>query len=132
MAARGALTALALWVLGVPYAILLGVWVAVTAVIPDLGARLGGIPAVILASFQSPTTALLTVLLYVFIQQFASYVLPPRLQGQVVRGHPAIILLAVIGGTEIVGLAGAVLAVPTLAVPRVFVDFFRVRLRVQR
>ncbi len=131
MAAQGALTALALSFLGVPYPLLLGAWVALTALIPNLGAWLGGLPAVILAYFVSPTTALLTVLLYVLIQQFESYVLTPRIQGQVVRVHPAIILLTVIGGTEVAGLAGAVLAVPTLAVLRVVVDFFRARLRVQ-
>lgn len=131
MAAQGALTAVALWFLGVPYAILLGAWVSVTAVIPNLGAWLGGLPAVILAYFVSPTTALLAIVLYLVIQQFESYVLTPRIQGQVVRVHPAIILLTVIGGAELIGLAGAVLAVPTLAVLRVFIDFFRLRLRVQ-
>jgi predicted PurR-regulated permease PerM len=130
MVAQGALTAVALSFLGVPYAILLGAWVAATAVIPNLGAWLGAVPAVILAYFVSPLTALWAALLYVFIQQFESYVLTPRIQGQVVRVHPAAILLTVIGAAEVFGLAGAVLAVPALAVLRVFYDFFRVRLRV--
>jgi predicted PurR-regulated permease PerM len=67
---QGVLAGLALWILGVPYAILLGAWVSLTAIIPYLGAFLGGIPAVLVALiFESPTIAVLTVVVYVLIQQ---------------------------------------------------------------
>src|ERR671933_1158771 len=86
---QGVLAGLALWILGVPYAILLGAWVSVTAIIPYLGAFLGGIPAVLVALvFGSPvfesntTTAILTVVAYVLIQQFEGNFLTPRIQGQ--------------------------------------------------
>jgi predicted PurR-regulated permease PerM len=127
---QGVLAGLALWVLGVPYAILLGAWVSLTAIIPYLGAFLGGIPAVIVALiFESPTTAVLTVVAYVLIQQLEGNFLTPRIQGQALHVHPIIVLLAVIGGGQLAGLAGVIFAVPTLAVFRVFFDFFRVRIR---
>jgi predicted PurR-regulated permease PerM len=129
--AQGVLSAIALTALGVPYAILLGAWVSVTAIIPYLGAWLGAIPAVIVAFFVSPLTALLTALLFLAIQQFESNVLTPRIQGQAVRVHPILILLAVIAGGEIGGLLGVILAVPAVAVFRVLFDFFRVRLRTE-
>ena len=132
MIVQGALTALALWLLGVPYPLLLGAWVSVTAIIPNLGAWLGGIPAIILALLESPVTAILTVLVYVVIQQLESYVLTPRVQGQAIRVHPIIILLAVLAGGELAGLAGVVFAVPSLVVLRVLLDFFRVRIRLAR
>jgi predicted PurR-regulated permease PerM len=127
---QGVLAGLALWILGVPYAILLGAWVSVTAIIPYLGAFLGAIPAIIVALiFNSPTVAVLTVVVYVLIQQFEGNFLTPRIQGQALQVHPIIVLLAVIGGGQIGGLAGVVFAVPALAVLRVFFDFFRTRLR---
>jgi predicted PurR-regulated permease PerM len=133
---QGVLAATALYLLGVRYAILLGVWVSLTAIIPYLGAFLGGIPAVLVALvFGSPvfesntTTAILTVVAYVLIQQLEGNFLTPRIQGQALHVHPIIVLLAVIAGGEIAGLAGIIFAVPTLAVFRVLFDFFRVRLR---
>ena len=133
---QGVLAFLALKILGVPYAILLGAWVSVTAIIPYLGPFLGGIPAVVVAlTFQSSTfesqttTGILTVVAYVLIQQFEGNFLTPRIQGQALHVHPIIVLLAVIGGAQLAGLAGVIFAVPALAVFRVFFDFFRARLR---
>jgi predicted PurR-regulated permease PerM len=133
---QGVLAALALNLLGVRYAILLGVWVSVTAIIPYLGAFLGGIPAVLVALvfgssvFESnTTTAILTVVAYVLIQQLEGNFLTPRIQGQALLVHPIVVLLAVIAGGEVAGLAGIIFAVPTLAVFRVLFDFFRARLR---
>jgi predicted PurR-regulated permease PerM len=127
---QGVLAGLALSILGVPYAILLGAWVSLTAIIPYLGAFLGGIPAVLVALiFESPTIAVLTLVAYVLIQQLEGNFLTPRIQGQALHVHPIIVLLAVIGGGQLAGLAGVVFAVPTLAVFRVFFDFFRARIR---
>ena len=133
---QGVLAAAALYLLGVRYAILLGVWVSITAIIPYLGAFLGGIPAVIVALvFGSPnfesstTTAILTIVAYVLIQQLEGNFLTPRIQGTALHMHPILVLLAVIAGGELAGLAGIVFAVPALAVFRVLFDFFRVRLR---
>jgi predicted PurR-regulated permease PerM len=127
---QGVLAGLALWILGVPYAILLGAWVSLTAIIPYLGAFLGGIPAILVALiFESPTTAVLTVVAYVLIQQLEGNLLTPRIQGQALHVHPIIVLLAVIGGGQIGGLPGVIFAVPALAVLRVLFDFFRTRIR---
>jgi predicted PurR-regulated permease PerM len=129
---QGVLAFLALKILGVPYAILLGAWVSITAIIPYLGPFLGGIPAFLVALiFDSPTTAVLTTVAYVLIQQFEGNVLTPRIQGTALQVHPIIVLLAVIGGAQLAGLLGVIFAVPALAVFRVFFDFFRVRLRTQ-
>lgn len=130
LAVQGALSALALYFLGVPYAVLLGAWVSLTALIPYLGAWIGGVPAVLLALSISPTTAVLTVILFVIIQQLEGNLLTPRIQGQAVRVHPILILLAVIAGGELAGLLGIVFAVPVVAVLRVLYDFFKARLRV--
>ena len=129
---QGGLSAIALYFLGVPYAILLGVWVSLTALVPYLGAWIGAVPAVLLALSISPLTAVLTAALFLLIQQLEGNVLTPRIQGEAVRVHPILIFLAVIAGGELFGLLGIVFAVPAVAVMRVLFDFFRARLRVKR
>lgn len=136
---QGAVSAVALALLGVQYAILLGVWVSITAIIPYIGAWLGAIPAVALAlllgSSTLPvgplTTGLLTMIVFVGIQQLEGNFLTPRIQGEAVHVHPILVFLAVIAGGQIAGLLGIIFAVPALAVVRVLFDFFRVRLRVR-
>jgi predicted PurR-regulated permease PerM len=130
LAIQGVLSAVALYFIGVPYAVLLGAWVSVTALIPYLGAWIGAVPAVLVALSESPTQALLTAALFLAIQQLEGNVLTPRIQGEAVKVHPVIIFLAVIAGGEIAGILGVVFAVPTLAVLRVLFDFFRARIRV--
>jgi predicted PurR-regulated permease PerM len=68
LAVQGILSASALWMLDVPYPLLLGAWVSLTAIIPYLGAFLGAIPAIALALTVSPTTAVLAALLFLAIQ----------------------------------------------------------------
>ncbi len=128
---QGTLTTIALFLLDVPYALLLGAWVSLTAIIPYIGAFLGAIPGVIVAFFISPTKGILAALVYLGIQQLEGNVLTPRIQGQALSVHPIIVLLAVVIGGGLGGLVGVIVAVPTLAVLRVLFDFFRVRLDVE-
>ena len=128
---QGTLTATALFFIGVPNAILLGAWVSVTSIIPYLGAFLGAIPGIIVAFFVSPTRGILAALVYLGIQQLEGNVLTPHIQGQALRVHPIIVLLAIVVGGGLGGLIGVIIAVPTLAVIRVLFDFFRIRLSLQ-
>lgn len=128
MLVQGAISVLALALLGVPYALLLGAWVSLTAIIPVLGAWLGAVPAVVLALTISPTTAVVTALLFLAIQQLEGNVLTPRIQGEAVNLPSLLIFLGVIAGGQLAGLLGVLFAVPALAVLRVLFDFFRARL----
>jgi predicted PurR-regulated permease PerM len=128
---QGAISAVGLFLLGVPYALLLGAWVSLTAIIPYLGAWLGAIPAVVVALTVSPTTALLTALLYLVIQQLEGNILQPAIQGKVLEMPSILIFLAVVAGGQIAGLLGVIFAVPILAVLKVLFDFFRVRIQTQ-
>ncbi len=128
MLIQGIISSIGLFLLGVPYALLLGTWVAIAAIIPYLGAWLGAIPAVVVALTVSPGKAVLTALLYLVIQQIEGNVLQPRIQGQALNMPSILIFLGVIAGGEIAGLLGIMFAVPTLAVLKVLFDFFRARL----
>jgi predicted PurR-regulated permease PerM len=126
---QGAVSALGLFLIGVPYALALGAFVSVAAIIPYLGAWLSAIPAVLVAlTAEGPTTALLTALLFLGIQQLEGDFLTPKIQGDTLRVHPILVFLAVIIGGGLAGIVGVIVAVPSLAVLRVLFDFFRVRL----
>jgi predicted PurR-regulated permease PerM len=128
----GALACVALWALGVPYPLLLGGWVAFCSFVPVFGTYLGVIPALPLALAQSPTTAALTILAYVAIQQVEDNVLTPRVQGETAHVPPVFILLAVLWTGMAFDPFWSVLAVPALVAARVVFDFFRTRLRVRQ
>jgi predicted PurR-regulated permease PerM len=130
LAIQGGLSALALYLLGVPFALLLGFWVALTALIPYLGSFIGAVPAVALALTISPRTALFTAIVFFGIQQLEGNVLTPKIQGDALRVHPIFVFLAVIAGGELAGFLGIVFAVPALAAIRVLFDFLRARLHV--
>ncbi len=130
LAIQGALSALALYLLGVPFALLLGFWVALTALIPYLGAFVGAIPGIALALTVSPRTALFTGLVFLGIQQLEGNILTPKIQGDALRVHPIFVFVAVIAGGELAGILGVIVAIPALAVTRVLLDFFGARLRV--
>jgi predicted PurR-regulated permease PerM len=131
LAIQGAISAVGLFLLGVPYALVLGAFVSVTAVIPYLGAWISAIPAVAVALTVSPTTAVLTALLFLGIQQLEGNFLTPKIQGDTLRVHPVLVFLAVIIGGGLAGIVGVIVAVPSLAVLRVLFDFFRVRLETE-
>jgi predicted PurR-regulated permease PerM len=118
-----------LTLLGVPYAALLGVVMWLTAFVPILGAWLGGIPAFLVALTVSPEAALLTAVAYLTINLLDGNVLTPRLQGGALRLHPIVVLLAVLGAGQALGLLGILFTLPVLAVLRVVGGFFAARLR---
>jgi predicted PurR-regulated permease PerM len=119
---QGVASTIALTVLGVPFAILLGIWTALGAIVPFVGSYIGGIPATIVAFTVSPTTGILTALAYVLINFADGNLIAPRVQGNAIRVSPLFIFLAVIAGGQIAGVWGALMAVPTLAVVRVVFD----------
>ena len=124
---QGVASTIALTLLGVPFAILLGIWTAIGAIVPFIGSYIGGIPATIVAFTVSPTTGILTALTYVLINFVDGNLIAPRVQGNAIRVSPLFVFLAVIAGGQIAGIWGALMAVPTLAVVRVVFDFLMER-----
>jgi predicted PurR-regulated permease PerM len=128
---QGILAGVGLWLIGIPYAAILGIWMSITAVLPYIGAFLGAIPAVFIAVTISWEATVVTVLLYIVINQVEANFITPRIQGNAVRVHPLLIFIAVLLGSQLGGAFGAIIAVPTLAVVRVLAEFFWMRLRVR-
>lgn len=116
--------------LGVPYAIVLGTWIGATSTIPYIGTWFGGIPAIAVASLQSPARGLTVFVLFFLSTTVIGNAITPRIQGAAVNVHPVLVLLTVIAAGEWFGLLGMFLAVPALAIGRVLFDFLRLRVRV--
>ncbi|HEX6777401.1 MAG TPA: AI-2E family transporter, partial [Ktedonobacterales bacterium] len=119
----GTLSGLAVWLLGLPFALLLGVFAGLTEFIPLIGPFIGAAPAVIIAFTMSPAKGLLVVAVYVIIQEFEGHTLVPLVMHRVVKLRPLTILIALSIGTLLQGLEGALLAVPFAAVVQVLIVY---------
>jgi predicted PurR-regulated permease PerM len=97
------------------FALGLGAIAAVTNLIPFLGPILGAVPALVVAISQGWWTLLWVLLLFVIIQNLETYVLDPLLVGSSVGVHPLYQLLAVLGGTQVLGIIGALIVPPWVA-----------------
>lgn len=117
----GLLTALGLWLLGVPLALTLGLLAALLTFMPNLGPLLAVVPAALLALLQSPTRALYVLLLYLGIQAVETYLLTPMLQKRTIALPPAFIIFAQVLLGILLGGLGLVLSVPLTAAAFVLV-----------
>ena len=104
------------------YATLLAVLAAIGEVIPLIGPIFSAVPAVIIASFQSPLLGLLTLGLYILVQQFENHLLVPKVMERAVALHPLAVIIALLAGSELLGVTGAVLSVPVAAAASVVID----------
>ncbi len=110
------------WLLGVPYPFLLGVLAGLTEAIPIIGPFIGGAPAVAIAlATDGPLKAGEVALLYLLIQQIEGNTLVPLVMNRVVQLNPLTVIVAILLGSALLGVVGAVLAVPAAAVLQVLV-----------
>lgn len=101
--------------LHVDYILLLAVIAGITELIPVIGPIVGAIPAVILGFIDSPTTGLAVLILYVAIQQLENHFLVPRITGDAVGLHAAILMLLLVISSQVFGVLGAILCAPLAA-----------------
>jgi predicted PurR-regulated permease PerM len=127
----GALAGIGSAVIGVHYSIVIGVTVGLLELIPILGALLGSLVAIGIASFQGFHIVLLVIGWFIVIHFLEAYVLGPRITGVRVDLHPLIALLSMLVGVEVAGLIGALFAVPLAGLINVFVRAFYWDLRAQ-
>lgn len=119
--AVGTLSFIGYLIIDLKYALILALVVSVTNIIPYVGPILGGTPAVIVALFDSPTKALLVLLVIVIAQQIEGNVLSPLILGKSLDTHPATIIILLLAAGNLAGVLGMVLAIPTYAVVKVIV-----------
>lgn len=120
----GSTAALGLWLLGVPYFYVLALVAAVGELIPIVGPILAAVPAILVALTVSPQTALFTAI-YFLVQQFVeNHLLVPRVMERQVGVSAVTVIAALLVGSELLGVVGALLAVPTAAIAQVLLQEF--------
>lgn len=114
----GTVTTAGLWLLRIDFYLILGLIAGITELIPVIGPILGAIPAIIVTLALQPEKTWLVILFYFFVQQVENAVLVPRIHGNAVNLHPAVIIVLLAVAQQIAGFAGMLVAVPLAAVTR--------------
>jgi len=103
---------------GRKYAVAFGVFYGFAELIPYIGPILGAIPAVLIALFTEPISALWVALLFVGLQQLEGHIVAPQLFGHTLRINPLLVIFALLLGLDVHGIIGALVALPILSVVR--------------
>jgi predicted PurR-regulated permease PerM len=130
----GVTTFIGLWALklfgyDISYTVLLSILAGIGELIPFLGPILSAIPAIIVAFGDGLSAVLAVIVLYVIIQQVESQVLVPRIVGNVLRLHPAVLLVLFVLGAAVGGLLLVILAPLLAAIARDIFIYLHRRLR---
>jgi predicted PurR-regulated permease PerM len=118
----GSITWIALTLLGFEYALPLAVLAGLLEIIPTIGPIIASIPAIIVAVTISPQMTVIIILLYIAIQLLENNLLVPRIMEKAVGLNPVLIIIGVIIGSTLLGVAGALLSVPFISLVKVVID----------
>lgn len=129
----GASAALSLWIFGAAgifpdgrrYALFFAVFYGLMELIPYIGPIIGPVPAVAVALFTDPISAVWLILMFVALQQLEGHVVAPQVFRISLRINPIVIILALLMGYRIYGVAGALVALPLASVIRQTVVYLR-------
>ena len=124
----GVVSTLVLVIVGVPYAVALGLLVAILDLIPLAGATIAAIIVTTVAFLDSPRSGIIILIFFVVYQQLENHVLQPVVYGRTVRLSPLAVLVAVLIGAELAGVLGALAAIPVAGTIQVIlVDWLKHR-----
>jgi len=118
----GLLSTIGLSLIGLDFAILLGVLAGFLDILPYFGPIIGGIPPVVVGLLVSPTMGLKALAVMVVVQQIEGNFITPQILGHTLGLHPLLIIFALLLGGELGGFLGLVLSVPIAAVIKVTLE----------
>ena len=124
----GGMAMIALFIIGVPFALILGTIAGLFEILPYVGPILGAIPAVVVALLSDPGSAIWVAASFFAIQQVENLILVPRISGKSVQLHPAMVMVVLVVGNELAGFWGMLLAVPITATIRDVFKYLYLRL----
>lgn len=125
----GVVVFVTLLILGVPYPLLWGLWVALVDFLPMIGGALAGIPTALFAFTHSITAGIVTAIVFIAYQQVENHILNPVIMAKTVKISPLLVLIAVLVGASLGSLVGglfggfvaALLAIPAAGALQVLV-----------
>lgn len=112
----GILTYIGLNILNIPYALPLAMIAGIMEVIPVIGPIISAIPAIFVALTASPVLSIGVAAMYLLIQQVENHLIVPQVMKRAVGLNPLIVILAIAIGSRLLGISGALLAVPIAVV----------------
>lgn len=115
----GVLVYLGLTILQIPYALPLAILAGFTEVIPVIGPIISAIPAILLALSISPVLAAGVTAMYFVVQQLENNIIVPQVMKKAVGLNPLVVILAIAVGGRLLGIGGALLAVPIVVVAQI-------------
>ena len=118
----GSTAALGLYLMGVPFFWVLALIAAVGEMIPIVGPILSAVPAIIVALSVKPTLALAVIVFFIAQQQLENHLLVPKIMQRQVGISPVFVIIALLIGGSLLGVIGAILAVPTAAILQVLLE----------
>jgi predicted PurR-regulated permease PerM len=101
--------------LGLPYALPLALLAGILEVVPTLGPILSAIPAAAIAFTISPTLGFTIIIFYILLQALENQVLVPKIMEKAVGLNPVVVILGVMIGGNLMGISGALLAIPFIS-----------------
>lgn len=117
----GTTSAIGFWLMGLPYFYVLALICGVGELIPMIGPIIAAVPAILVASTVGVNTALIATI-YLFVQQqVENNLIIPRLMQKQTGINPILVMVAILIGGSLLGVVGALLAVPTAAVIQILV-----------
>lgn len=126
MATIGITSYIGLSLLGIPYALPLGIFAGLLEIVPIVGPIIAAVPAVIVALSISPILALVTAAFYFLIQQLENNLIVPKVMERAVGLDPLATILSLMVGAKLMGTLGALLAVPFVLLAKIVIlDFYR-------
>ena len=118
------MTTAGLYVIGVPFALVLGLIVFIGEYIPIVGNMIAFIPIAIVAFANDPIDLIWVTVITLVIQAVQNYIIVPRLMGESMNLHPLTVLIALLAGGTVAGLPGMLLALPIAAAGKILLNIF--------
>lgn len=120
----GLLSTLGLLIFGVKYAFVLGLFYGITGLVPMAGPVIGCIPAILIALATDPILALKVLILFVVIRLSEDYFIVPRVMGSSMNMHPVTVIISMMIGARVMGVAGMFLSIPVAAVAKIIMQLY--------
>lgn len=124
-------TGLAVALIGLPYAIALGLLVGISSLVPYLGPFLGAVPVIVIGLAESPSKAILAAVAYFVVSNVILNFVFPKVMGDAVKLPPILVIMSFLAGFSLAGILGMFIAIPVAATLRILYDHIHPRLFVE-
>lgn len=112
-------------IIGIPFALALGLWMGILSqFVPVVGTYLGGLLPFVIALLESPARGIAVAVYIVVYQQIENYLLAPKITERTMSLHPAVSFASAIAGASLLGVPGALMALPTAATVQAFISTY--------